>query len=153
MAELALISRSTIKDTTLGSLYIGARFECYTLEDRVREIPGVPVFQWKIPKVTAIPSGRYEIVLENSPKFGPDTMTLKHVPGFDFIRIHSGNDDSDTEGCILVGQEIDEDPDGDGGNIRGGTSRPALARLKSKVRNLLEMGKVYITITRVGLNG
>jgi hypothetical protein len=43
-----------------------ARSFCDTLEDLVREVPGVPVEQWKIPGETAIPAGEYEILLTRS---------------------------------------------------------------------------------------
>lgn len=151
--ELLLRSRPSVKDTTLGRLYVvtepAEHFIMHTLEDRVREVPGVPVETWKLVERTAIPSGRYEIVLEDSPKFGLDTMTLKDVPGFSYIRIHGGNDDADTEGCILVGDAVIEDAEGDGGNIAPGSSRPALRRLKDQVRTAIARGEqVWITVVR-----
>lgn len=128
--ELLLQREPTVKETTLGSLFIDGVRICGTLEDVVREVPGQPVASWKIKGRTAIPVGRYKLALVDSPKFGPDTLTLVDVPGFEYIRIHSGNDDADTEGCILVGHAV-PDPDGDGGNVVN--SRMALLTLKAAV--------------------
>ena len=51
------------KKCTLGHLYVEAAFECYTLEDVVRA-PGV-----KVAHETAIPAGRYQVVIMPSPKY------------------------------------------------------------------------------------
>ena len=145
MIELLLQRRPSVEDTTLGVLYRGTTFECYTLEDVIREIPGQPVDTWKVRGKTAIPAGRYRIGLVTSPRFGPQTMTLLGVPGFDLIRIHAGNDDADTEGCLLVGRAVHEDPTGDGGNLV--ESRAALAALKEKVVAAIAKGDaVWITV-------
>lgn len=90
---------------TLGSLFVDDEFECFTLEDVVRELPGVPVEQWKVKGATAIPLGVYAVVLTFSNRFQKVLPILLDVPGFEGVRIHSGNTDVDTEGCILVGQE------------------------------------------------
>ena len=76
----------------------------------------------------------------NSLKFGPDTLSVDHVPGFDLIRIHSGNDDADTEGCILVGTAV-PDPEGDGGNVIH--SRAALIALKRWLVPALKAGQEW----------
>lgn len=131
MIELYLQRRLTVLKTTIGALFEGETFQCYTLEDVVREVPGQPVEAWKIAGETAIPVGRYRLDLVVSSRFGPDTLAVLDVPGFDLIRIHSGNDDADTHGCILVGQQIANDPTGDGGNLVN--SRVALAALKNKI--------------------
>ena len=111
--------------TTLGRLYINGRFFCGTLEDEIREIPGMEVAKWKQWGRTAIPAGIYEITLEDSPKFGPDTMTVNGVHGFDKIRIHAGNTHEDTHGCLLVGERTEAD------NII--RSRLTLSALKQRV--------------------
>lgn len=121
-------------ERTLSALYVDGIWECHVLEDRVREIPGEPVGAWKIPGRTAIPEGIYRVTLEYSPRFGPDTITINDVPGFTAIRIHAGNDEDDTEGCPLVGDEIEN------GLIKGGTSRPTLARLRDKVKRAIAAG-------------
>lgn len=108
---------------------------CYTLEDEVRETQGKPVSEWKIRGATAIPSGRYQVTLEDSPKFGPDTITVNDVPGFDYIRMHSGNTEIDTDGCPLLGMEID--PHG----IVPGTTRPAVKLVKYVVRQAIDRGE------------
>ena len=78
--------------------------ECLTLEDEIRERPGVPVSAWTVPGQTAIPAGRYSISLTMSARFGCVLPLLRDVPGFSGIRIHTGNVIDDTEGCILVGR-------------------------------------------------
>ena len=105
---------------TIGRLSIDGEKFCYTLEDRVRE-PGFKVYG-----ATAIPEGTYDIAMTYSPRFKMVLPLLKAVPGFDGIRIHAGNTESDTEGCILVGF--------DSGADRIGSSRKALAALIDRLR-------------------
>ncbi len=69
---------------------------CYTLEDVVRA-PGV-----KIPKETAIPEGRYRLVLDYSQRYQRLMPHVLDVPMFTGIRLHSGTTELDTEGCIIV---------------------------------------------------
>jgi hypothetical protein len=90
---------------TLGSLYVDGVFECFTLEDVVREVPGLTVVQWKIPAETAIPSGTYKLIVTMSARFHKFLPELVDVPGFAGVRIHCGNCAEDTEGCILVGRQ------------------------------------------------
>lgn len=108
---------------------------CYTLEDEVREIHGVPVSEWKIKGATAIPAGRYKVTLEHSPRFGPDTLTVHDVPGFTHIRMHAGNTEADTDGCPLLGMEVD--PRG----IVGGTSRQAVKLVQYVVADAIKRGE------------
>lgn len=95
--ELKLVREIFTDNSTIGKLYNGDVFLCYTLEDMTRE-EGI-----KIPGRTSIPYGRYEVAITFSPKYNRKMPTLLDVPNFEGIRIHSGNDDGDTEGCILVG--------------------------------------------------
>lgn len=87
---------------TIGTLTNGGAYECFTLEDTVRE-DGRPVNAWKLPGVTAIPTGTYTVLITPSIRFKRDLPLLMDVPGFQGIRIHPGNTAADTEGCILVG--------------------------------------------------
>lgn len=126
---------------TIGSLFVNDAFECYTLEDVVREVPGQPVSSWKIQNDTAIPRGRYEVVITFSQRFQFETPILLNVPGYTGIRIHPGNTDRDTDGCILVGQGYDEH----GEEIT--SSRAAYAELFAKIKAAIASGeKVFITI-------
>jgi hypothetical protein len=145
--ELTLNRRQTVKKTTLGGLSIDGSFFCFTLEDVVREIVGQPVSDWKIQSETAIPAGRYKLELVKSGRFGPDTISLVDVPGFTSVRMHSGNTEVDTDGCIIVGDKLFSEPDtDDGGHVE--QSRAALGRLKDVVIPTIKDGKpVYLTIT------
>lgn len=130
----------TSGNRTIGCLDVDSSFFCFTLEDRIREQPGQSVYKWKVRGATAIPSGRYEITLQLSPKFGPDTLTILNVLGFQYIRLHAGNDEHDTEGCVLVGDQLTE-------SLSLAKSRPALERLKSLVKEARGRGeRVWIDI-------
>ncbi len=76
---------------------------CDTLEPTWRDVN-----EWhperKVAGRTAIPEGRYPVVITFSPKFGQWLPILLGVPMFKGIRIHAGNSARDTEGCILVGE-------------------------------------------------
>ena len=132
--KVLVLREPSSEKATLGRLYVDEAFECDTLEDPIREVPGRPVSEWKIPKATAIPAGVYSLTLEDSPKFGPDTLTVSGVKGFSYIRVHAGNDADDTEGCLLVGLRHAALP-----NFVG-NSRAALARLREKVVPFLKNG-------------
>ena len=96
-----LLKRLYLKpDYTIGRLFVDDVYLCDTLEDRVRDLEHEP----KIPGKTAIPAGRYEIVVNYSPHFGRELPRLMGVPGFEGILIHRGNTPEDTSGCILPGE-------------------------------------------------
>lgn len=140
--KLTLVRQASVGGATLGRLYIDGVYACATLEDEVREVAGKPVVDWKIKNVTAIPSGVYRVVLENSARFGPDTPTLLDVPGFQYIRMHAGNTSEDTEGCILLGLRASAT------TLVGGTSRPAVQLVKNEIRGAIARGeKVTIDIS------
>ncbi len=82
--------------STIGELFINGVFECFTLEDVERPV--------KIKNETAIPKGTYKVIINQSNRFKRLLPLLLNVPNFEGIRIHSGNSNHDTEGCILVGQ-------------------------------------------------
>lgn len=103
---ITVARQPSLEHCTLGTLSIDGVEECVTLEDVVRESPGDPVAAWKVPGETAIPVGKYRVIVNHSAHFGRDLPLLLKVPGFEGVRIHPGNTDKDTEGCILVGTAI-----------------------------------------------
>lgn len=84
------------ENSTIGELLIDGVFECFTLEDKERPV--------KIKGETAIPKGTYRVIINESNRFKRLLPLLIDVPNFEGVRIHSGNSNHDTEGCILVGQ-------------------------------------------------
>jgi hypothetical protein len=129
--EITLRRRWFSERSTIGTLVAGDR-SWYTLEDPVRSGP-------KVPGATAIPAGRYRVLVTWSPRFQRRLPILLEVPQFSGIRIHTGNSPDDTQGCILVGR--DRAPDWIG------ESRAALAEMQPILEAALESGEVWITIT------
>ena len=82
--------------SVIGEMTIDGVFECFTLEDIERPV--------KIKGETAIPKGTYKVIINESNRFKRQLPLLLNVPGFEGVRIHAGNTNHDTEGCILVGQ-------------------------------------------------
>lgn len=96
---------------TLGELYWETgEHECHTLEDLCREQFDAVTGRWvwksefKVPGQTAIPSGRYKLVIDFSQRYQRLMPHILDVPDFTGIRIHPGNDQADTAGCVLVGR-------------------------------------------------
>lgn len=98
---------------TIGDLFIDGKFFCNTLEDTVRILPllcsdtpqGIKCRCKEKEYVRiAIPAGHYKVTMKQSPRFKRVLPYLHDVPHFLGILIHSGNDASHTEGCILVGK-------------------------------------------------
>ena len=81
----------------------------FTMEDMVREVPGLPVCDWKVKGATAIPCGRFPLIMDMSTRFKRIMPHILSVEGFDGIRIHAGNSADDTEGCILLGWAVSPD--------------------------------------------
>lgn len=103
------IDRKYKKDKyTIGNLYIDGKWFCNTLEDTDRglrqDMTTKEILAIKIPAQTAIPTGKYEVLVTYSPKYKKAMPLVNNVKGYAGIRIHSGNTDKDTEGCILVGE-------------------------------------------------
>lgn len=138
-----LLKRIKLEETyTVGELYMvdGNKqvFLCHTLEDKVRDINKNGVFdngEKKVYGQTAIPYGKYELVMEWSPKFQRILPLLLNVDSFKYIRIHAGNSVADTDGCILVGEYY--------GGDKIVNSKATLDRL---LRLLNEQGKWQIEI-------
>lgn len=127
-------------DYTVGELSEDGVRACYTLEDAVRERIGVPVAAWKIKGLTAIPAGDYVIEITHSQRFGRLMPQVMNVPGFTGVRIHSGNNSLDTDGCILVGNDW-------GGGDWIGNSRVAYNTLFAKLLAAHKRGeKITISI-------
>lgn len=138
---------SNSEESTLGLFMIDKLFECYTLEDEYREN--------KLSGETRIPEGIYEVKFRQ--KLSPLTkryrskfpwftwhLELQDVPGFQYIYIHIGNDDDDTEACILVADTANNNRLQDG-FIGGSTA--AFKRIYRKIsKALLNSEKVFIHI-------
>lgn len=118
--KLTLIRKSRTENFTLGELFIDGQFFCYTVEDKVRPI-GEKVFG-----KTAIPSGSYKMIINMSNHFKKEMPLLLNVPGFEGVRIHSGNTADDSEGCIIIGMVKTENG--------VGMSRVAFTKLMDKIK-------------------
>lgn len=105
--EILLNRKYKKKDYTIGKLYIDGTPTCDTIEDCDRGLTSdmslAEIQKRKVKGETAIPSGRYAVNITWSPKFRRMLPILVNVPGYEGVRIHSGNTAKDTDGCILPG--------------------------------------------------
>lgn len=128
---------------TIGNLFINGLFFSNVLEDTVRglrqDMTPEEIKKIKIHGQTAIPSGRYEIRVTLSARFRRQLPILLNVPGYAGVRIHPGNTDANTEGCLLPGK-----------NDRVGqvsNSRATMAALQKQIEEAIyQNSKVYIEI-------
>ena len=164
MLELVLKRIAKRKGYTIGRLYIKTHpqtppvWEGGSLADRTKSLPSRGDLEgsffcdtleptWrdyahgekKVKGCSAIPEGRYAVALTFSPKFQKWLPELIDVPNFSGIRIHAGNTAKDTQGCILVGQNLEV------GKVLN--SKAWLEKLKAKIEEARNKGEpVRITV-------
>jgi hypothetical protein len=126
MNETYILQRfSDNRDSTLGILLkiiVSAGkertvFQAYVLEDQFQLT--------KVPKESRIPAGIYNVDIQKAetPKtlayrqkypWFKNHLEVKNVEGFVGIYIHIGNSDENTDGCLLLGDNADNNVIGPG---------------------------------------
>lgn len=133
--ELKLIRKTFTDKSTIGELSINGKFFCYTLEDKDRKLENRGK---KIHSLTAIPRGKYTVIISFSNHFKQYMPQIINVPQFEGIRIHSGNKSENTEGCLLVGRTKSVDFIGE--------SKLAYSALFSELKKVEKKEKITIEI-------
>lgn len=130
MTELLLNREKQTADATLGRFFFANECLYFTCEDLQRKE--------KVWGKTAIPCGRYQILMQPSPHFGRDMPNLQDVPNYEGVLIHWGNTSEDTDGCILIGLERADD-----GVLE---SKAAFNNFLPRLEAALLNGDVWITV-------
>lgn len=100
--QIVVTRGKSTENSTAGVLEINSRIRFYTLEDVDRFLENGGAKVWH---KTAIPRGYYPVTIDWSQRFSGLAIHILNVPQFEGVRIHAGNTDKDTDGCILVGLE------------------------------------------------
>lgn len=142
----------------------GGKRIIFLLEDQARAV--------KVPGKTRIPAGLFEFKLRtDSPKFKKyytDDWTKDWFKGmpwlvdikgdgegfekmlFEYVYLHPGLDEKDSEGCGITGLEFQRKADGNY-QVKPGTSRPAFKKVCTEVIYpvLLDTvpGRVFVTVS------
>tara|TARA_A100001201_G_scaffold141982_1_gene138878 strand:+ start:356 stop:823 length:468 start_codon:yes stop_codon:yes gene_type:complete len=147
--RLELYRYSSQKDSTLGMMFLvdkenNKEFLCYTLEDEYR--------QSKIYGETRIPAKQYYVELRKEGGYNEKykkrfadihegMLHITNVPNFNWILIHCGNTDDNTDGCILVGDTSQQNISKEGfiGNSSDCYKRiyPKILRILKSQKNLI----------------
>lgn len=143
--ELVLKRETFTEESTIGSLSIDGAMECYILEDKDRGLtdtmPLGEIVATKVYGKTCIPYGRYEVDWTMSARFKKMMPILLNVSGYSGIRIHVGNSEIDSLGCLLPCSKYSK-------NL-GIASTVATNKLYAKIEQAKKEGrKIYITITK-----
>ena len=143
--ELKLTRTIKLPERTIGDFSINGKPYCNTVEDverltwtgsgLARKLVGTKVFG-----KTAIPTGRYQVVMAYSSRFKMKLPLLLGVPQFEGILIHGGNTELDTEGCLCVGKKTADN------KVYGAKSLGILKKLVDIIDTASKKEKVFITI-------
>lgn len=140
--ELLLKRHTFTEKSTISDLAIDGKYFCKILEDKDRGLLATMSIEelksLKIHGKTAIPKGRYQIVLSYSNRFKKYLPELLHVPAYEGIRIHPGNYAEDTEGCLLPGNT--QVPDAVLNSVK------TFDKLFEIIKSRVDKEKIYITI-------
>lgn len=131
--KIKVVRDSFTQKSCEGKLSIDGVFECFTIEDADRKLESGGT---KVQNNTCIPRGTYNVVWNHSAHFNKDMPQIMNVPQFEGVRIHGGNSQDDSEGCIIVG----------GVNEKAGdnwisSSKPAVEKLYAKIKAASDAGK------------
>jgi hypothetical protein len=143
--ELQLKRETFTEQSTIGTLSIEGKFECFVLEDKDRGLSDTMSLEkiagTKVYGKTAIPYGRYEIDWTMSARFKVMMPILLNVKGYSGIRIHKGNTELDSLGCLLCGTRKK--------NNMVTESTLATRNLYAKIESAKKQGqRIYITIVK-----
>lgn len=143
--ELKLERTTFTERSTIGTLSVNGKQECFILEDHDRGMDDSmsleQINKMKVYGKTAIPSGRYEVAITMSNRFKKELPILLNVKGYEGIRIHPGNTDADTLGCLLPGRKKGVDSVAE--------STLAFNALFDKMKLAKRAGeRIFITITK-----
>jgi len=140
--EVKVIRKTFTNDSTIGELHINGKFHCYTLEDFDRDINKDGDLndsgEEKVYGLTAIPRGKYNLVLSFSNRFQKYLPEIQNVAGFTGIRIHAGNKSADSHGCILLGLTY--------GHDFVGNSVAAMTKFMAELKKVEKTEKITIEI-------
>jgi len=143
--ELQLKREIFTEQSTIGTLTINGEFECFILEDKDRGLSDAlsleQILKVKVYGKTCIPYGRYEIDWTMSARFKKMMPILLNVKGYSGIRIHKGNTEIDSLGCLLCGTRKKSNMITE--------STLATKNLYAKIEAAKKQGqRIYITIVR-----
>lgn len=137
------VKRPAITDQsfTISELWIDDVFFSHVIEDRDRGLHQQDTLQYiqsiKVKHETAIPYGSYQVVMSFSQRFQKFLPELLDVPGFSGIRIHAGNTEADSSGCLLPGIQS-------GNKVIN--SRTTTSKLIGEINKRVKKEKVFIHI-------
>jgi len=123
----------------IGDFFIDGVFFGYSLEDQIR------YSDKKVYGETAIPDGRYRVILTRSNRFKRVMPLLVDVPNFSGVRLHGGNSAEDSSGCPLIAFNTDKI------KIWGSAEKVLTQRIKDFLNETLE-GEIWLTIENAFLS-
>lgn len=158
MREYELQRFASAKESTGGSLFLlgtkspfapptaGREFRCFMVEDQYQPGP-------KVPRETRIPAGRYELKLRAEGgmhtayaakyPWHKGMLWLQGVPDFEWVYIHTGNKESETDACLLTGDGLVRTAEGEHETTG---SVAAYTRLYAEITESMEREEVFINV-------
>lgn len=103
--EILLERKIHNSNSTEGNLYVNNQWFANTIEDVIRAKPGQWNKRFKVYAKTAIPYGRYPVLVTWSNKFQRRMIGIFNVPDFDGIRIHWGISELSSAGCVIISKK------------------------------------------------
>lgn len=138
--EILLHRKILNENSTEGNLYVNGKWFSNTIEDKVRVKAGFWKKLLKVYGKTAIPYGRYPVLVTWSNRFQRMLTGIFNVPDFEGIRIHNGTSELSSAGCIIVSYKDDDK------NHKLINDKTAMNDLCAWVKLVQDKEKVWITI-------